>query len=63
MKKLSKTEAKEVARDIIQKALARASYILEEYKYTEKDNELINEYLDKDCKRMLKLINRTYITY
>lgn len=56
MKKLSKTEAKEVARDIIQKALARASYILEEYEYTKKDNELINEYLDKDCKRMLKLI-------
>lgn len=66
MKRLNKKEAKEVARDIIQKALARASYILEEYdeeQYSEEDEKLINEYLDKDCTRMLKLINRDYITF
>ena len=66
MKNLSKKEAKEIARNTIQKALARVSYILEEYsgeQYSEEDEELINEYLDKDCKRMLKLINRDYITF
>lgn len=66
MKNLSKKEAKEIARNTIQKALARVSYILEEYsgeQYSEEDKELINEYLDKDCERMLKLINRDYITF
>lgn len=62
---MKKTDAKEIARDIIQDALAVAYYRIDidEDKYSEEERDLISEYLAKEGERMLKLVNREYITY
>lgn len=62
---MKKTDAKEIARDIIQDALAVAYYRIDidEDKYSEEERDLISEYLAKEAERILKLVNREYITY
>lgn len=64
---MKKKEAKEIARKLIQDQLARAYYSLfegfEYEKYTKEEKELINKQLEKEATRMLKLIDKDYITY
>lgn len=60
---LTKKQAKEEARDIIQHALGVAYYELENKDYTEAEIELITQYINKEATRLLKLINREYIAY
>lgn len=58
MKRITKKQAKGIAREIIQQQLARACYILyDNPQYDDIERKMIEEYLDKDCERMLKLIN------
>ena len=61
---MNKSEAKEAARDILRDAIGVAYYKLEtEEHYSENEKEMIGEYLAKEAARMLKLIDREYITY
>ena len=60
---MKKTDAKEIARDILQEALGMAYYRIDEEKYSEEEQDLISEALRKEAERMLKLVNREYITY
>lgn len=61
---MNKSEAKEAARDILQDAIGVAYYKLETEKhYSENEKSMIGEYLAKEAVRMLKLIDREYITY
>lgn len=60
---MKKSEAKEIARDILQDALAVAYYKIDEDKYSDDEQDLISEYLEKEAERLVKLINREYITY
>jgi hypothetical protein len=60
---MKKTDAKEIARDILQEALGVAYYRIDEEKYSEEEQDLISEALRKEAERMLKLVNREYITY
>ena len=60
---MKKKDAKEIARDILQDALAVAYYKLDEDSYSEEEQDLISECLRKEAERMLKLVNREYITY
>lgn len=61
---ISKKKAKEIARNLIQQQLARATYLLEDEKqYNDTEKELIEKYLDKDCERMLKVIGKEYFTF
>lgn len=60
---MKKTNAKEIARDILQEALSVAYYRIDENKYSEEEQDLISECLSKEAERMLKLVNREYITY
>lgn len=55
--------AKEIARDILQDAIGEAYYKLDTDKYSDDDQDLIIEYLEKEAERLMKLINREYITY
>lgn len=59
---MKKKDAKEIARDILQEALAVAYYKIDEESYSE-EQDLISECLSKEAERMLKLVNREYITY
>lgn len=58
-----KSEAKEIARDILQDAIGEAYYKLDTDKYSDDEQDLIMEYLAKEAERLVKLINREYITY
>lgn len=60
---MKKKQAKEEARDIIQHAIGIAYYTLENKDYTESEVELITQYINKEATRILKLINREYVTY
>lgn len=60
---MRKTDAKEIARDILQEAIAVAYYKIDEDRYSEEEQDLISECLRKEAERMLKLVNREYITY
>ena len=60
---MKKTNAKEIARDILQEALAVAHYKIDEDEYSEEEQDLISECLNKEAERMLKLVNREYITF
>jgi hypothetical protein len=60
---MKKTDAKEIARDILQDVIAVAYYRIDEDSYSEEEQDLISECLAKEAERMLKLVNREYITY
>lgn len=60
---MKKSDAKEIARDILQDAIGEAYYKIDEEKYSEEEQDLISEYLEKEAERLMKLINREYITY
>lgn len=60
---MKKKEAKEIARDILQEALAVAYYKIDEESYSEEEKDLISGCLSKEAERMLKLVNREYITF
>lgn len=60
---MKKTEAKEIARNIIQDAIAVAYYKVEDENYTEEEKELIYKCIEEQAKKILKTINRDYITY
>lgn len=60
---MKKSEAKEIARDILQDAIGEVYYKLDTDKYSDDDQDLIIEYLEKEAERLVKLINREYITY
>lgn len=56
-------ELKEIARDIIQEAIATAYCQLENKNFTEKEKELISNEIKKEATKALKTINRDYITF
>lgn len=58
-----KSDAKEIARDILQDAIGEAYYKLDTDKYSDDEQDLIMEYLEKEAERLVKLIDREYITY
>lgn len=60
---MKKSDAKEIARDILQDAIGEAYYKLDTDKYSDDEQDLIMEYLEKEAERLVKLINRDYITY
>ena len=60
---MKKTEAKEIARDILQEAIAVAYYKLEEKDYTAEEEKMISDLIKKEATKILKTINRDYITY
>lgn len=60
---MKNTKAKEIARDILQDTIAVAYYQLEEKEYTKEEKELISKYIHEQAEKMLKSINRKYITY
>lgn len=64
---ISKKKAKEIARNLIQNRMGVIYYFIDEggefEKYSEEEKELINECLNKDCERMLKVIGKEYITF
>lgn len=62
---MKKSEAKEIARDILQDAIGEAYYKLDldTDKYSDDEQDLIIEYLEKEAERLVKLIDREYITY
>lgn len=60
---MKKTEAKEIAMDIMQSAIGCAYYRLESENYSEKEVELICRYINVLGERACKAINLKYITY
>ena len=60
---MKKSDAKEIARDILQDVIGEAYYRLDTDKYSDDEQDLISEYLAKEAERLVKLINREYITY
>lgn len=64
MKKSDAKEiARDIARDILQDAIGEAYYKLDTDKYSDDEQDLIMEYLEKEAERLVKLIDREYITY
>lgn len=63
---MKKTEAKEIARDILQDLLAQSGYKLyesEEYEeYSEDEKNLINHYLIQETERVCKVLKRESYT-
>lgn len=62
---MTRTEAKNKARDIIQESLAVAYYRVaddEREGWTDEEKDLIIEYIDKEAKRALSMIDRHYYT-
>lgn len=64
---LSRTEAKNIARNILQYHIGTAYHKLYESNlyidFGKVDKDLINEYLEKEATRMLDIIGKKYITY
>lgn len=60
---MKKSEAKEIARDILHDAIGEAYYKLDTDKYSDDEQDLIIECLEKEAERLVKLIDREYITY
>ena len=46
-----------------QDAIGEAYYKLDTDKYSDDEQDLIMEYLEKEAERLVKLIDREYITY
>lgn len=63
---MRKSEAKEIARNILQDLIALAGYKLyegEEYEnYSEDEKDLINQYLKREGSRACKTIKREFYT-
>lgn len=61
-----KSEAKEIARNILQDSIAQAGYKLyedEDYEYySEDEKNLINQYLKREGSRACKAIKREFYT-
>lgn len=57
------TQQIQMERDILQDAIGEAYYKLDTDKYSDDEQDLIMEYLEKEAERLVKLINREYITY
>ena len=60
---MTKTEAKTKVRNIMQSVIGCAYYRLENENLTEKEKELIIEYINKLGKRACKSIGCDYVTY
>lgn len=70
-KKITKTQIKELAKDLIQERFSVMYYVLADIdensisewaKYTEEERELISNELDRIATSMLKRIGRNYYT-
>lgn len=57
------TQQIQMERDILQDAIGEAYYKLDTDKYSDDEQDLIMEYLEKEAERLVKLIDREYITY
>lgn len=61
-----KSEAKEIARNILQDSIAQAGYKLyegEDYEnYSEDEKDLINQYLKQEGARACKVLKREFYT-
>lgn len=60
---MTKTEAKEKAKDILQSAIGSAYYALENENLSEENAKLVNQYINTLGKRACKAIGTEYITY
>ena len=50
---MKKSDAKEIARDILQDAIGEAYYKLDTDKYSDDEQDLIIEYLEKEAERLM----------
>lgn len=61
---MKKTEAKEIAKDLMLEAIGIAYYkVADSNEYTDEETELIIAEMNKFGERMAKAINGKYITY
>ena len=60
---MTKTQAKEIARDMIQVAIGCAYYRLESEDYSKEDEDLIIQYLHTLGNRACKAIGTEYVGY
>ena len=60
---MNKSEAKEIAKEMLRDAVADAYNALENCSYSKEDEEQIFEYIKKYGITMCKSINKEYITY
>lgn len=61
---MTKTQAKNVAADIVAESIGIAYYkIADGNDYSEKEKELIIEYINQLGKRACKAINKEYVSY
>lgn len=63
--RMKKTQAKEIARDIIAQSIGIAYYKIvdNDTDYSEEEKELIVEYINQLGKRACKAINTEYVSY
>ena len=60
---MTKTEAKEKAKDILQEAIGVAYYKLENERYTPEDKQMIIDYINKYGTAACKAFGKRYMTY
>lgn len=60
---MKKTEAKEIAKNIIQEAIGIAYYKLENETYSQEDEQMIIDYINKFGSTACKAIGKEYVTY
>ena len=60
---LTKTEAREIAKKLLQESIGVAYYRLENESYSEEDEQLIIDYINKFGTAACKAFGKEYITY
>ena len=61
--KMTKTQAKQIAREMLQSVIGCTYYRLENEDYSEEEKDLINQYLHILGERACKAIGTEYVSY